>query len=224
MELRRAGHEKRSQHRVNEADPSLSGRGTSESREVPTPVGGESLAGHEEIESNHQVQGQEGHDTHFRRRIESWEWPRILNPRPALPSARDDLRPEQPETRRIGDRLQNCISTGHSAPQESPKPPPSSRSGDHEAPARNRRRRRTECQARILSRRGPPDRICHLTSNGDRKVPIAGKRQGRLKTLILLGFIGFPNGAPGVIRTHDRPLRRRMLYPTELRAQLAGFK
>ena len=26
-------------------------------------------------------------------------------------------------------------------------------------------------------------------------------------------------GAPGVSRTHDRPLRRRMLYPTELRAQ-----
>jgi hypothetical protein len=27
------------------------------------------------------------------------------------------------------------------------------------------------------------------------------------------------SGAPGAIRTHDRLLRRQMLYPTELRAQ-----
>lgn len=31
------------------------------------------------------------------------------------------------------------------------------------------------------------------------------------------------NGAPGRIRTCDHPLRRRMLYPTELRALLAAF-
>ena len=29
---------------------------------------------------------------------------------------------------------------------------------------------------------------------------------------------GKQNGVPGAIRTRDRPLRRRMLYPTELRA------
>lgn len=31
------------------------------------------------------------------------------------------------------------------------------------------------------------------------------------------------NGAPGRIRTCDHPLRRRMLYPTELRALLSAF-
>ncbi len=30
------------------------------------------------------------------------------------------------------------------------------------------------------------------------------------------------NGTPGWIRTSDIPLRRRMLYPTELRAQSRG--
>ena len=33
------------------------------------------------------------------------------------------------------------------------------------------------------------------------------------------GGVSQKNGAPGAIRTHDRPLRRRMLYPAELRAQ-----
>ncbi len=31
------------------------------------------------------------------------------------------------------------------------------------------------------------------------------------------------NGAPGRTRTCDHPLRRRMLYPTELRALLSAF-
>ena len=32
------------------------------------------------------------------------------------------------------------------------------------------------------------------------------------------------NGAPGGIRTPDHPLRRRMLYPTELRARIQEEK
>jgi hypothetical protein len=31
------------------------------------------------------------------------------------------------------------------------------------------------------------------------------------------------NGAPGENRTHDPLLRRQLLYPTELRAQLSHF-
>ena len=33
-----------------------------------------------------------------------------------------------------------------------------------------------------------------------------------------LGFLSLLAGAPGASRTRDRPLRRRMLYPAELRA------
>ena len=32
-------------------------------------------------------------------------------------------------------------------------------------------------------------------------------------------FSGVQRGAPGAIRTHDLPLRRRLLYPAELRGQ-----
>ena len=60
--------------------------------------------------------------------------------------------------------------------------------------------RHRESQSRALpTELRPPYCVAHLTSN-------------------LLHLQASPYGAPGRIRTCDHPLRRRVLYPTELRA------
>ena len=46
-------------------------------------------------------------------------------------------------------------------------------------------------------------------------------RKRNAASSIISRACGVPNGVPGGIRTHGLPLRRRSLYPTELRKHLA---